>query len=200
VDLHEKQRTIDMEENNYAFDVHGNMVNRGALRGTAVHRVMECLDFKKILEVDITNNASIKSFLEAEITRMLEKEQLTQEMIELVSLRKLIAFVKSPVALRMARADANNDLFREKPFVMDREGVLVQGIIDVFWLEEDRIVVLDYKTDRVKTAEELKIRYKLQLDLYADALRRIFSTKERKIESAEKLIYSFSLDEEIKVE
>ena len=188
------------QKENYVVDVHGNMVSRGALRGTAVHRVMECLDFKKILEVDTTNDHAIKSFLEIELARMLEKEQVTQEMIELVSMKKLIDFIKSSVTLRMARADENGDLFREKPFVMDHEGVLVQGIIDVFWLEEDKIVVLDYKTDKVQKAEELKTRYETQLHLYADALCRIFSTKERRIESAEKLIYSFCLDKVITIE
>ena len=174
-------------------------VNRGALRGTAVHRVMECLNFKKILEVDISNDDAIEVFLEQEIACMLEKEQLTKEMCDLVSIKKLIDYVKNPVAIRMARADASGDLFREKPFVMDYKGMLLQGIIDVFWIEDEKIVVLDYKTDRVQMAEELITRYKTQLDLYADALCRIFSTKESKIESAEKLIYSFSLDEMIEI-
>ncbi|MBQ6845415.1 MAG: helicase-exonuclease AddAB subunit AddA [Agathobacter sp.] len=174
-------------------------VNRGALRGTAVHRVMECLNFKKILEVDISNDDAIEVFLEQEIACMLEKEQLTKEMCDLVSIKKLIDYVKNPVAIRMARADASGDLFREKPFVMDYKGMLLQGIIDVFWLEDEKIVVLDYKTDRIQVAEELITRYKTQLDLYADALCRIFSTKESKIESAEKLIYSFSLDEVIEI-
>ena len=69
-------------------------------------------------------------------------------------------------------------LEREKPFVMSvpaqlvweeskpEEEVLVQGIIDVFWEEEDGIVLLDYKTDRVDNAEELIRRYKKQLELY----------------------------------
>lgn len=186
--------------NSQKIDVQGTMVSRGALRGTAVHRVMECLDFKKILEVDITKDDAIKTFLEAEIARMIEKEQVTQEMIDLVSMKKLMDFVKNPISLCMARADQKGDLFREKPFVMDHQGVLVQGIIDVFWLEEDKIVVLDYKTDRVQTEQELVDRYKTQLDLYADALCRIFSTKEHKIESGEKRIYSFRLDTVIPIE
>ena len=188
-----------MKTDNSARDVQGTVINRGALRGTAVHRVMECLDFKKMLEVDISKDQAIKAFLRTEIAAMLEKEQITQEMVDLVSLKKLTDYVKNPVAVRMAKADANGNLFREKPFVMDHEGVLIQGIIDVFWLEDEKIVVLDYKTDRVQVAEELKTRYETQLELYADALCRIFSTKERKIESAEKLIYSFSLDEVITI-
>ena len=81
-----------------------------------------------------------------------------------------------------------------------REGVLLQGIIDVFWLENDTIVVLDYKTDRVHTARELIDRYETQLHLYADALCRIFSTSQSKINKAEKLIYSFRLDKVIEIE
>lgn len=170
-------------------------VSRGALRGTAVHRVMECLDFKQILEIDTTSIDEKRSFVQAEVARMLEMNLITEEMKELVRIDGLIKFVESPVALRMAKADANGDLFREKPFVMDYQGVLVQGIIDVFWLEGERIVLLDYKTDNVQKAEELVLRYKTQLELYADALSRVFSTKERIIKETENLIYSFKLDQ-----
>ena len=173
-------------------------VNQGALRGTAVHRVMECLDFKAILDVDIADDAKIEVFLQKEVSRMLEKGQMTQEMADLVSLKGLMAYMKSDISMRMAQADARGDLFREKPFVMDYKGVLLQGIIDVFWLEEEKIVLLDYKTDRVQNADELTMRYETQLELYADALSRIFSTEEQQL-SAEKLIYSFCLDEVIHI-
>ena len=174
-------------------------VSRGALRGTAVHRVMECLDFKQILEIDTISIDEKRSFVKAEVARMLEMNLITEEMKELVRIDGLIKFVESPVALRMAKADANGDLFREKPFVMDYQGVLVQGIIDVFWLEGERIVLLDYKTDNVQKAEELVLRYKTQLELYADALSRVFSTKDRIIKETENLIYSFKLDQVILV-
>ena len=71
----------------------------------------------------------------------------------------------------------------------------MQGIIDVFWLEEDSIVLLDYKTDRVKAADELVLRYQKQLELYADALSRVFSREDRQIKAKERLIYSFRLQE-----
>lgn len=174
-------------------------VNRGALRGTAMHQVMEHLNFKKILEIDTENGAEVRDFLEAEISRMMEKKQLTEDMEKLISRDQMVSYMKSDVAIRMAKADKRGDLFKEKPFVMDYEGVLLQGIIDVFWLEDDKIVLLDYKTDKVKTAEELVLRYKTQLDLYAQALKRIFSTKEQKIEMTENLIYSFRLNRVIEV-
>ena len=186
-------------------EVAPNGVNRGALRGTAVHRVMECMDFARFLEVDKASENEVKTFISQELERMVPN-LLTEEQRELVSTEKLFAFFTSPVAMRMAEADKRGDLFREKPFVMDYEGVLLQGIIDVFWLEGDKIVLLDYKTDRVQEVEELLTRYQRQLDLYAQALCRIFSTKERKIEHTENLIYSFcfnqviSLNEETKGE
>ena len=105
------------------------------------------------------------------------------------------SFVADPVAGRMAQAALRGGLYREKPFVMQHEDVLVQGIIDVFWMEGDSIILLDYKTDRVKCSEELKLRYQMQLDLYADALTRVFSNEQVKRTAEEKLIYSFRLQE-----
>ena len=75
---------------------------------------------------------------------------------------------------------------------------LIQGIIDVFWIEDDGITVLDYKTDRVDTAQELIDRYATQLKLYADALERVFAT--RKLKVKEILIYSFRLEKLISIE
>ncbi|MBO5656990.1 MAG: PD-(D/E)XK nuclease family protein, partial [Agathobacter sp.] len=115
----------------------------------------------------------------------------------LLRVPSLMTFLRSPLAGRMAAAEDRGDLFREKPFVMDYEGSLMQGIIDVFWMEGDKIVLLDYKTDKVDSGEELILRYKTQLDLYADALRRIFSTPQQPITASEKLIYSFRLKEVI---
>ncbi len=169
-------------------------VNRGALRGTAVHRVMECMDFAAFLEIDADDTHEVQAFVMRELERMVPS-LLTEEQRELINPNKLVTFFQSKVARRMAEADARGDLFREKPFVMDYEGVLLQGIIDVFWLEHDSIVLLDYKTDRVQTPDELIKRYKTQLDLYAQALCRVFSTKERMIERTENLIYAFAFND-----
>ena len=71
---------------------------------------------------------------------------------------------------------------------------MIQGIIDVFWIEEDGIVVLDYKTDRVKTGKELADRYASQLKLYGEALERIYNHgSERTLRVKERLLYSFRL-------
>ena len=97
-----------------------------------------------------------------------------------------------------------NRLFKEQPFVLgvpatdlwkeEEEGelVLVQGIIDVYFEEEDGLVVLDYKTDRVRERRELVERYHGQLDYYARALEQATGKTVK-----EKIIYSFTLGEEI---
>ena len=172
--------------------------HKGALYGTAVHRVMECMDYEAFLEVDQTSEQAVLDYINGQLEAMVPK-LLSEEQRELIRPYKLLAFFQSPIALRMAQAQRRGDLFREKPFVMDYEGVLLQGIIDVFWIEDDRIVLLDYKTDRVERAEELVQRYQKQLELYARALCRIFSTEARKIESTENVIYSFRLDEVIRL-
>lgn len=208
----------------------GVQVNRGALRGTAVHRVMECYDF--------TSEKSVQEQMEA----MEKEEKITADMRALVRVQTVADFVSSETGKRMALAQRMGALYREKPFVMgfteeelERYGfgagaqmieneaqtenaqqeimsenvsqenhmheedlTLIQGIIDVFWIEDDGITVLDYKTDRVDTAQELIDRYATQLKLYADALERVFAT--RKLKVKEILIYSFRLEKLIPIE
>ena len=116
------------------------------------------------------------------------------------------SFLSSPLAQRMDTADQAGLLFREQPFVMgcpaDRVGeglpkeetVMIQGIIDAFFIEDRKIVLVDYKTDRVKTADELKMRYSTQLELYAEALGNAYGVPVK-----EKIIYSTALGEEIRL-
>lgn len=172
-------------------------VNQGALRGTAVHRVMECLDFKSLCDIDTKDHVAVSAFVKKSMDEMLKKGLITDDMYKLTRPKLIEQFISSDVAARMAQADKRGDLYKEKPFVMDYEGVLVQGIIDVFWLENDKIVLLDYKTDRVNAAKELIDRYSTQLKLYADALGRIFSTDGKSIQADERLIYSFRLQQTI---
>ena len=210
--------------------IESNTANRGALRGTAVHRVMECYDF--------TSEKSVQEQMDA----MEKEEKITADMRTLVKERIVADFVSSETGKRMALAQRMGALYREKPFVMgfteeelenygfgagaqmienevqtenaqqeivlenvsrenhmhEEDLTLIQGIIDVFWIEDDGITVLDYKTDRVDTAQELIDRYATQLKLYADALERVFAT--RKLKVKEILIYSFRLEKLISIE
>ena len=97
-------------------------------------------------------------------------------------------------------------LYREQPFVMgisaDRlreeyagdESVLVQGIIDAFFYEEGRIILVDYKTDRVRrrNGSDLVEKYRVQLDYYTEALERMTGRK-----VSERYIYSVDMQKEL---
>ncbi|MCD8133040.1 MAG: helicase-exonuclease AddAB subunit AddA [Clostridiales bacterium] len=183
--------------------------NRGALRGTAFHRFLECLDFadpiwEHFSELD---ESEAQSRLYGYIRQLLADGRMEEKETELLNTDKLYHFLSTDIAGRMERSARQNLLTKEQPFVMtlpacriwndtdSEEPVLVQGIIDVFWEEEDGVVLLDYKTDRVNTPRELVLRYQEQLRLYAEALDRSFTDKKVK----EILIYSFRLDQIISI-
>ena len=77
----------------------------------------------------------------------------------------------------MRDAKAAGNLFREQPFVIgvpdSGETVLVQGIIDAYYIEDDGITIVDYKTDRVRSEQMLVDRYRTQLEYYSKALTQI---------------------------
>lgn len=170
----------------------------GTDRGSAYHKAMELIDLK----------AAGENRTEEEIRRQLDgfvkEEQMTEQWRESVAVSKIMVFLESNLARRMMKADTLGRLHREQPFVMglpaDRisegcpstEQVLIQGIIDVFFEEDGKVIVADYKTDAVNTPEELIRRYQVQLDYYGEALERLTGK-----EVSEKIIYSFALGEEI---
>lgn len=152
--------------------------------------------------------------VQADMNRMLAQGKMSQAYYDVVSLSKIALFLQSNIAKRMAKAAALGKLYREQPFVLglpanrlnkafpQEETVLIQGIIDVFFEEDGKYVVVDYKTDAVKKPEELIERYKTQLDYYAEALVQILGDKMTKSDdgSVEKVIYSFGLGMEIEVD
>lgn len=170
--------------------------NVGARRGTAMHRFLECLNFSEVPQ--LSEWAQAREYLEELRQSMIARGRMEQEEAELVNLYQIFRFLKSEVAVRMCKSAKAGLLTKEKPFVMSVPAteawedadpdavVLIQGIIDVFWEEEDGIVLLDYKTDRVNSENQLICRYETQLRLYAQALERNFGKRVSEI-----LIYSF---------
>ena len=169
---------------------------KGAARGTAYHRVMECLDYAE---------ADTEEQLRAQLKRLLESQKMTEQEAECIRIRDIRRFVESGLGQRMKKAAMKKHLYREQPFVIQRsasmlddgwknETVLVQGIIDAYFMEGDEIVLVDYKTDRVKRGQKQKLidLYHVQLEDYARALERMTGKRVK-----EKIIYSFTLQKEI---
>ena len=90
------------------------------------------------------------------------------------------------------RIESNRESFVESNADSHVEKVILQGIIDAFIMEEEGIILVDYKTDRVKDGEELRNRYQKQIDLYSEALEQILRKKVKR-----RVLYSFSLGEEV---
>ena len=90
------------------------------------------------------------------------------------------------------RIESNGESFVESNADSHVEKVILQGIIDAFIMEEDGIILVDYKTDRVKDGKELRNRYQKQIDLYSEALEQILGKKVKR-----RVLYSFSLGEEV---
>ncbi len=185
----------------------------GTVRGNAFHRAMELLDFENLVgdcfrEVPVSLEdyargltgvdlyERIRSFLEKEVAVM----HLSQEYFDALNIKKLVVFTESEFAWRMWAADRRGELYREQPFVLGvgaervsaefpkEETVLIQGIIDVFWVEDGEIVLLDYKTDVIGSMEELWNRYGTQMDHYQEALERLMG-----MEVKDRILYSFYL-------
>ncbi|MEK4971380.1 helicase-exonuclease AddAB subunit AddA [Niallia sp. FSL R7-0648] len=164
--------------------------------GTAMHMVMQHVDVK----AEVTA-AGLKQLLE----EMVKKELLTTEQAEVIDISSILSFFQSSLGKRMQQAPK---LVREIPFNIaypasrvyadwqgEEEPVLIQGIIDVFFEDDLGTVLLDYKTDtisgRYKSGYEeakpiLESRYKVQIELYTEALEKILK---RKIE--EKYLFFF---------
>ena len=160
--------------------------NIGAAIGDSYHHALAFYDYSK----DISQ---LSDFLSPEEYGLLNQEKLKK-------------FLDSPLGQLFAKAYKENTLYREQHFMQeveyeklfpeDRgdnvEKVILQGIIDAFIMEEDGIILVDYKTDRVKDGEELRNRYQKQIDLYSEALEQILGKKVKR-----RALYSFSLGEEV---
>ncbi|MBQ9859428.1 MAG: helicase-exonuclease AddAB subunit AddA [Clostridia bacterium] len=165
-----------------------------AQKGTALHTFMQY--------ADLTRAAAD---LEGETARLAENGFITEAQRNALPTDKIRTFLAGPLFARMAAAQT---VWREYPFTvpvmadtlaslpaaMGQETVVVQGIADCVFREGDGLVLVDYKTDRVKTAEELTARYRSQLLFYKQALEQLLCLPVK-----EMLLYSFALDRAVAV-
>ena len=168
----------------------------GTAIGSSYHRVLELIEYK-----NITGSCDLDALMASSI----DAGAISLEDYDLVNKEKIELFLASDLAKRMILAAKSDNLYKEQPFVLginanrinpkfpSEEQMLIQGIIDVYFIENNEIVLMDYKTDRVDNGHQLIDRYATQLDFYEEALSRITGLKVK-----EKLIYSFALGKTIK--
>ncbi|MCF0133692.1 MAG: PD-(D/E)XK nuclease family protein, partial [Blautia sp.] len=176
----------------------------GSARGTAYHRVMECLDYEKLVPALSFSDDEVCEAVGRQIRHMIKAGKLSQVQADCIREMDICRFLRSSLGGRMRQAALQGVLKREQPFVYsvpasalnpvwpEQETVLVQGIIDAYYIEEKELVLVDYKTDNVPDVEKLRELYQVQLHNYVQALERLTGMKVK-----ECYIYSFKFHKEI---
>lgn len=176
----------------------------GAERGTIVHLVMEVLDLKNVSNVN-----DIKS----QIRGFVSKGIITEKQASIVNPYKIYKFFESNIGKRMLNAELINreksiyaqvnmkDIYIYEKLInnddkklYDEESVMLRGIVDAYFEEDNQIVLVDYKTDFVneENINQIIEKYKKQLDLYADIIETLTGKSVK-----EKCIYLFGVDEAV---
>ncbi len=167
-----------------------------AEKGTIMHMIMQQIDLKQEVTEDTLEQLKLQ---------LVQREFLRADQVEAVSNKEILQFFEKGLASRLRNAKT---IYREVPFSMvipakeayndwngDDEPVLIQGVIDCLFEDEEGFVLLDYKTDRIKgrfvngfseAKPVLEQRYKVQIALYTKAIEQIL-----KIELKEKYLYFF---------
>jgi ATP-dependent helicase/nuclease subunit A len=156
-----------------------------AEKGTAMHMVMQ--------HVDVTKPIAEETIRE-QLARMVNEELLTYEQAEAVDIPSVVAFFETDIGKRLLKA---KNIYREIPFSLalpasevynldgkaEKENVLVQGVVDCIFEDENGLVLIDFKTDSItgrfqdgfaQAKPVLEKRYRAQVDLYRRAIEQIW--------------------------
>ena len=190
-----KDETIELPEPAFINEEKKEKLT-GAQKGTLIHLCLQKLDYNQEYDLD-----KVKKFLQA----LCDKEIISSKELENINPYKILEFTKSEI---YEECKNTKELYKERPFYInipaseiyeeDTESeILVQGIIDLYYINEnDELVLVDYKTDYVEKGNENELikKYKKQLELYQRALE--FATKKK---VSKKYIYSVYLGKSLKI-
>ncbi len=163
----------------------------GTERGTALHIFMHYADLEKM-----------KYALNDEKKRIIKSGFMSEEQCSALDDNDILKFTDGELYRRMLNADK---VYREYRFTINIsakdvdentdccENVILQGAVDCLFIEDNKIVIIDYKTDRVKEIQQLSELYSKQLELYKKAIEAVFELPVK-----ECIIYSLHLGEQIK--
>lgn len=162
----------------------------GTERGTALHTFMQYADIEKI-----------KTDLYKEKERLFNQGFISEEQKNAIYMKDINKFTESNLYKRMCNSEK---LYREYRFTVNikandidesiscEDNVILQGAVDCVFIEDNQIVIVDYKTDRIKDINKLSELYTKQLILYKKAVEAVFELPVK-----ECIIYSLHLGEQI---
>ncbi len=168
-----------------------------AQKGTVMHTVMEHIDLRADYD-----EPSLKNYIQ----KLVNKNIISKQEADSVNTQKILTFLNSEIAKRIKKS---KKIYKEIPFVMglkpseilgseylssdkdENNNILVHGIIDLYFEEDDELILLDYKTDYIEKGNISHVvsKYKIQIELYKKALE--LST-EKKVKEAG--LYLFGAD------
>ena len=166
-----------------------NFAPRGNEVGNALHQALQFSDFERLAKEP-----------EEELARLVHERFILESQRKLIPLEKIRRFTQSECFKNLLSSERYSKEERflfpipaKELFGETAEGeILIQGVLDCYSINGNEAVILDYKTDRVSSEQELIDRYRVQMDLYAEALKRVKGLK-----VIRKEIYSFSLEKTI---
>ncbi|MBN2851685.1 MAG: helicase-exonuclease AddAB subunit AddA [Clostridia bacterium] len=177
-----KERSLDSESGELINDtliekpdfMEGYSTIDRALRGTMVHNLMAYIDFKKVFEQGYLEKCIDGMGLEEDVIPLIQslfKDEIGQRMMKAEILYREKSFM-----LPMKTVDIYGEL---KGLISEDHQTMIQGVIDCMFIEDDQVVIIDYKTDYVKPGQEQEKAdvYQVQLDLYAKAVEEILQKK-----------------------
>lgn len=143
-------------------------------KGSIYHKIFENLDLRTSTINDIHTL----------INSLINKNIISEEESKVINISKILKFLNSDLAERIRKSKNvqreiafriglyPKEIYSDEYFKNSKSLILVNGIIDLYFEENDKIILVDYKTDKILDKEYLKDRYKLQLDIYKKALER----------------------------
>ena len=150
-------------------------VHAALKRGVQTHRLLSLLNLESLRQTELTHEALLR-YVQGEVTRLQLSGHLRPEEAASVDVAMALRFLESPIAARMLKSGT---VWREHGFTLATElpgaalsgQVLLQGVVDLCFLEGEEWVLLDYKTDWVDAVEDLLPRYRQQVKYYREALK-----------------------------
>ena len=168
-----------------------------------MHKAMEMIDFTALFPTEDALRKHIRALSDKHVFTQEETKVLLSHRKDRNPVEALFTFAQSPLAALMRRAAT---VRKEMPFSIllpahsfypqceEGETLFLQGIMDCLVEEADGLTIIDYKTDRTMTEEELKAHYKIQLQVYGESAEKLLGKTVKHL-----YLWSFTFGKEIEV-
>lgn len=190
ITISDLKRRANYDENDEVMEIKKpSFLNEGVKNinlGIIYHKILEKIDLTK---------ENGKEDVNLIIEQLLKNNFMTEEELKNIKLSYIYNFINSELAARIRKS---KKVEKEKSFVLavnkddffdidldDNSFVLLNGIIDCYFIENNEIVVVDFKSDYIENVEKFLDKYSLQLNIYKKAIE-----KSGKYKVKEMIIYS----------